>query len=290
MLSRPRPTARVPNMANLFIFGVGYSGSRIANAALALGWQVNGTGSAGNMRIDDRDAVRTALDQATHILSSVPPEYVTGGDDVLMYYGDDLHAASGKWLGYLSSSGVYGDTGGAWADESAATGRGIRSIRAGIENEWLDLGAHVFRLPGIYGPRRNMFERIKNDIARRINMPHQVFSRVHVDDTTSAVVAAMTGNAPAGAYNIADDLPSSQNAVIEHACRLMGMPLPPLQMLEDADMSHAAKNFYAENRRVANGKAKRVLGWEPKYPTYREGLNAIWSEFNEAEFSESGDL
>lgn len=181
----------------------------------------------------------------------------------------------GKWLGYLSSTGVYGDVEGAWVDETTPTGTGRRTARAECDARWLDLGARVFRLPGIYGPGRSAFERVRSGKAHRIDLPGQVFSRVHVDDIVAGLVRAIERDAPRGAYNLSDDLPTSQNTVIEEACRLLGQAPPPLQTLEEADLSPMARGFYAENRRVANGKAKRVLGWQPRYPTYREGLAAI---------------
>jgi len=116
---------------------------------------------------------------------------------------------------------------------------------------------------------------VREGKARRIDLPDQVFSRVHVDDIMCAVVAALVQDAPPGAYNIGDDLPASGNAVTEHACRLLGLELPPLETLEDANLSEMARGFYMENRRVANGKAKRVLGWRPRFPTYVEGLAAL---------------
>ena len=133
----------------------------------------------------------------------------------------------------------------------------------------------MFRLPGIYGPGRSALDRVAEGKGHRIDLPGQVFSRVHVDDIASGVVAAFESEAPPGAYNLADDLPTSQNAVIEEAARLLDVPPPPLQTMEEADLSPMARGFYAENRRVANGKAKRLLGWTPRYPTYREGLAAI---------------
>ena len=136
-------------------------------------------------------------------------------------------------------------------------------------------GRAGFRLPGIYGPGRSALDRVREGKARRIDMPDQVFSRIHVDDIASGVVAAMERQAPAGAYNLGDDLPASGNAVTEHACRLLGIEPPPLETLEEANLSEMARGFYSENRRVANGKAKRVLGWEPEYPTYVEGLAAL---------------
>ena len=137
------------------------------------------------------------------------------------------------------------------------------------------MGAFVFRLPGIYGPGRSVFERIADGRAQRIDITGQVFSRVHVDDIASGVMAALAGDAPPGAYNLADDMPTSQNALIEHACALLGLDPPPLVALEEAGLSPMARGFYAENRRVANGKAKRLLGWQPRYPTFREGLAGI---------------
>ena len=135
------------------------------------------------------------------------------------------------------------------------------------------LGARVFRLPGIYGPGRSAFERVASGKAHRIDLPGQVFSRVHVKDIAQGVMAGW--RAAPGAYNLADDLPTSQNAVIEEACRLMGREPPLLVSLDEAGLSPMARGFYAENRRVANGKARRVLRFQPLYPTFREGLRSL---------------
>lgn len=257
-------------MARLFIFGLGYTAGRFAQEMRSKGWHVDATGSAGNLSFEDEEAVRAALRKASHVLNSVPP----GGenDPVLARYAEALE---GKWLAYLSSTGVYGDTGGAWVDESAPIGTGRRTARADCDAQWLGLGARVFRLPGIYGPGRSAFERVRSGKAHRIDLPGQVFSRVHVGDIVTGLAAAIERDAPRGAYNLSDDLPTSQNAVIEEACRLLGREPPALQRLDEADLSPMARGFYAENRRVANGKAKRLLGWLPRYPTYREGLAAI---------------
>ena len=252
----------------LFVFGLGYTASRIAAALRADGWTVSATGSAGDIAFGDDAGVRAALARADHVLSSVPPG--DGTDPVLDRYGDAL---AGKWLGYLSSTGVYGDCGGAWVDESAGVGTGRRSARAEADAAWLERGARVFRLPGIYGPGRSALDRVRGGRAHRIDLPRQVFSRVHVGDIVSGVIAALA--APPGAYNLADDLPCSQNTVIEEACRLLRLPPPPLLTLEQANLSPMAAGFYAENRRVANGKARRLLGWVPRYPTYREGLASL---------------
>lgn len=255
-------------MKRLFIFGLGYSAAYIARRFAHAGWEVIATGRNATLRFDDASNVRLALADSSHVLSSVPPDGA-GIDPVLESYGDAL---GGKWLGYLSSTGVYGDTRGAWVDESAPTGTGRRQARAEADAAWLARGARVFRLPGIYGPGRSALERVLSGSAHRIDLADQVFSRVHVVDIAEGVFAAR--EASAGAYNLADDEPTSQNAVIEHACALLGLPLPPLQGLDEAALSPMARAFYAENRRVANGKARRVLGWNPRFPSYREGLAA----------------
>ncbi len=263
-------------MAHLLIFGLGYTAGRIADAMRMDGWQVSATGRAGDMAFGDRAAVLSALGEATHILSSVPPERTTGSDPVLHVYGEAL---KGRELFYLSSTGVYGDRAGAWVDEATPTiaesGEGRRNARAEADLAWLNMGARVFRLPGIYGPGRSALDRVREGKARRIDLPDQVFSRVHVDDIASGVIAALTQDAPAGAYNLGDDLPCSGNEITEHACRLLGLEPPPLETLEEANLSEMARGFYMENRRVANGKAKRVLAWQLRYPTYVEGLAAL---------------
>lgn len=252
----------------MFIFGLGYTASRIAAALRGRGWVVEATGSHGDVDFHDGAAVRGALTRASHVLSSAPP--ADDADPVLGRYGTDL---TQHWLGYLSSTGVYGDTGGAWVDESAHTGAGRRTARADTDGKWLERGARVFRLPGIYGPGRNALVRVRQGKANRIDVPGQVFSRVHVDDIVSGVIAGL--GAPAGAYNLSDDLPASQNEVIAEACALMGRSPPPLLTLEEAGLSPMARGFYAENRRVANGKAKRVLGWQPTFPDYKAGLRSL---------------
>ena len=172
-------------MSHLLIFGLGYSAARIAAAMKARGWQVTATGSAGDIAFADHPGVLAALGEASHILSSVPPDRATGGDPVLDAYGAAL---AGKPLFYLSSTGVYGDKQGAWVDEATPTiaqsGEGRRNVRAEADLAWLTMGARVFRLPGIYGPGRSALDRVRAGQARRIDLPDQVFSRVHVDDIT----------------------------------------------------------------------------------------------------------
>lgn len=263
-------------MNHMLILGMGYTGARLADHLRRTGWRVsavrrNAQGDV--LSFDDRARVCAAIGAASHILSSVPPVGAT--DPVLAHYGSEIAASPAQWIGYLSSTGVYGDTRGAWVDESAPIGGGRRSDRANADRAWQALRAdvRVFRLPGIYGPERSALDRVREGKARRIALPDQIFSRIHVDDIVSGIMASLTG--PAGIYNLADDRPCGQNEVIEAACAMLNAPLPPLQTLEEAALSPMAAAFYSENRRVANGRAKRLLGWQPRYPTYREGLAAI---------------
>ena len=258
----------------MLILGLGYTGARLAKALQAQGCTVTGvrrTGGGDTLAFDDAASVRAAIGRASHILSSVPPD-ADGADPVLARYGADIAASGAQWVGYLSSTGVYGDVGGAWVDESAPIGTGRHSARAEADlgSQALRGGISVFRLPGIYGPGRSALDRVREGRAHRIDLPDQVFSRVHVDDIVSAIRASFEG--PPGVYNIADDAPCSQNTVIEYACRMAGVAPPPLLSLEEANLSPMARAFYAENRRVANGRAKRLLRWQLRYPDYKSGL------------------
>ena len=259
-------------MPSLLIFGLGYTASRIASAARAQGWNVHATGKAGDLQFDDTGSVKLAIAQASHILSSVPP--VVDGDPVLGAYGEAIRKSPAQWIGYLSSTGVYGDTCGAWVDETAPL-KGRRASRNQADLDWqaLSMNVRVFRLPGIYGPGRSALERVAEGKAHRIDLPDQVFSRIHVDDIVSAVFASF--DRPSGVYNLADDFPCSQNRVIETACELTGAPYPLLQTLDAAGLSREAQAFYAENRRVSNGKAKRVFDWHPIYADFTSGLRAL---------------
>lgn len=264
-------------MPNMLIFGLGYTTSRLADRLHSDGWHVTGTRREpvdGAIAFDNSEAVSKAIAEATHIISSVPPAR-DGTEPVLTKYGDAIAQASLQWCGYLSSTGVYGDAQGAWVDETAPIGTGRRKARSEADLHWQDLRTDmcVFRLPGIYGPGRSPIDRVRKGTAKRIHVPGQVFSRVHVDDIVEAVMASFKN--PAGVYNIADDLPAPQSDVLAHAARLIAVEPPPLLALDDADLSAAARSFYDENRRVANGKARRELGWEPQYPDYRSGLASL---------------
>ncbi|MEM1132371.1 MAG: SDR family NAD(P)-dependent oxidoreductase [Pseudomonadota bacterium] len=275
---------------HLFIFGMGYTAQYLAAALLDKGWHISGTtrsgGTIGEGRhgagfsatpFADRETVLAQIAQATHILSSVPPDRDTGTDPVLDNYGEAIASAgTEKWIGYISATGVYGDVQGAWVDETAPIGSGRRTARAAADLAWQGLrdDVRVFRLPGIYGPGRSILDRLRSGSARSIDKPGQVFSRCHVADIVSGIIAGFNG--PPGVYNLADDLPCAQHLVTNFGAQMLGIDPPPLQKMEDANLSPMARKFYSENRRVANGKAKRVLGWAPLYPTYKHGLRAIW--------------
>lgn len=264
-------------MRRLLIFGEGYCAHRLRVALEADGWRVTGTGRtarAGVLAFGDPQ-VETEIAAATHILSSVPPDQ--GGDPVLQHYGAQI-AARNAWVGYLSSTGVYGDCNGAWVDETAPLGGGRRTARVAADLGWQAIGrAHIFRLPGIYGPGRSPLDRVRAGNAQRIDAPGQVFSRVHVDDICAAIIAAIAAPAP-GIYNIADDMPAPAHEVTAYACALLGLAPPPLVPLAAAELSPQARGFYAENRRVANSKMKRDLGMCLRYPDYKSGLLACLHE------------
>jgi len=256
-------------MSHLLIFGPGYSASRIADRMRVTGWLVT---TIGRSTIGDTALVHAAAASATHILSSVPPN--GEGDPVLRLHADAITASPAGWVGYLSSTGVYGDSGGAWIDESAPVA-GRRPTRNAADLAWQTIHpqARVFRLPGIYGPNRSALDRIAEGRAHRIDLPDQVFSRIHVDDIASGVIASFEAGSP-GIYNLADDLPAPQNDIISYAAALLGIPAPPLLPLEDAGLSPEARSFYSENRRVSNLRAKRLLEWRPRYADYHAGLDA----------------
>lgn len=278
----------------LFIFGLGYSGLEIAQLARAQGWTVAGTCTgvekAESLRAQGIEThlfdgtaplAAASVGGATHILCSIAPGTV--GDPALSLCGPLLRQA--KWLGYLSTTGVYGDHGGGWVDEDTPPKPGQpRSIeRLATERAWQamarDAGVPltIFRLPGIYGPGRSPIDQVKAGTARRIDKPGQVFSRIHVADIAGAALKAMTAPHRGDIYNVVDDLPVSTGEVVAFACELLGRPVPPSIPWDEIapTMSPMARSFYAESRRVRNERMKRDLGVVLRYPTYREGLRAI---------------
>lgn len=255
-------------MSRLLVFGPGYTASRLIDHAARRGWAVN---AVDRVSFHDAGRVDALIGWSTHILSSIPPD--EDGDPLLRAHGAALAAAERQML-YLSSTGVYGDAAGAWIDESAPAAPGRRPARLDADSAWRTLfpDAFVFRLPGIYGPGRSPIDRLRDGQAHRVDLPGQMFSRIHVDDIVAALILAIEGGAP-GLYNLADDRPAAQADVVAHAARLIGLAPPPFTPL--ADLPPAMRAFYGSSRRIANGKAKRQLGWRPLYPDYRAGLRAL---------------
>lgn len=259
----------------LLILGQGYSGTFIARAARAAGQEVLGVrrqGGEGLIAFDD-PALPGILAAASHILSSVPPD-ASGRDPVLGRLGERLAAHAG-WVGYLSSTGVYGDAGGAWVDEASPVGGGRRDARTAADLGWQELGAAIFRLPGIYGPGRCALDQLRAGTARRIDRPGHRFSRIHVADIAGAVLAVM-GKGATGIFNVVDELPAEPRHVTEFACRLAGAPLPPLHTLEVAALPPMAQAFWTERRCVAGKRLGRETGYRLRHPDYKAGLTAIF--------------
>lgn len=285
--------------ARLFCFGLGYTARVLAAALMGEGWTVAGTCRDEAARADlaadgidaflfDRDRplddAAAALGGATHLLSSVPPD--ADGDPVLARHAGAVAAVEGlAWAGYLSSTGVYGDTGGAPVDESAAVNptseRGRR--RAQAEGGWLELRraagvpVHVFRLSGIYGPGRSALDAVRAGRARRIDKPGHLFARIHVDDIAAVLRASMGRPDPGAVYNVCDDEPAAAADVTAFACELLGVEPPPLVPFHQAarEMSPMALSFWRDDRRVDNGRIKGELGVRLKFPDYRAGLRAV---------------
>lgn len=259
----------------LVILGLGYSGAIFRDLAQAHGCEVIGvrrTASASVLAFDD-PKVGQALLAASHIISSVPPDASSAADPVLLRFGESL-ARSSAWMGYLSSTGVYGDTGGAFVDEASPVGAGRRSARTAADLAWQAIGATIFRLPGIYGPGRSALDQVRNGTARRIDRPGHRFNRIHVEDIAGALLAAIEARGT-GIFNLVDDLPAEPRAVTEAACGLLGAPWPPLEQLDDAALSPMARGFWSERRCVAGGRLARLLGYRLKHPDYKAGLRAI---------------
>lgn len=274
----------------LFCFGLGYSAQALIRH-LPDGWSCAGTCRDGAVAADLRgrgievhifDASAPPegdwLDGVDCILTSVPPDQA--GDPVLRYFADAIAASDTiRWLGYLSTTGVYGNRDGGWVDEEtpAAPGNTRTERRLAAENEWraLQPAAHVFRLAGIYGPGRSAFDRLRAGSARRLIKPGQVFSRIHVDDIAAVLAASIERPAPGTIYNVCDDEPAPPQDVIAHAAQLLGVAAPPEVDFQSADLTPMARSFYGENRRVRNGRIKQLLGGELACPSYREGLAAI---------------
>jgi len=272
---------------HLLIFGLGYSGRAIAKAALAAGYAVTAT-TRGNaapepgVSLIPFGAAESAIAAATHIIATAAPD--EHADPVLAPYREAIAAAPHlRWVGYLSTTGVYGDAGGAWVDEDTQVNPGSERTRRRVEAEraWAALGRPlaIFRLAGIYGPGRSMFDDLRAGRGRHVVKPGHVFGRIHRDDIAHGVLAAMAREA-AGIFNFADDLPAASADVVVEAARLLGVAPPPPVPYEEAvkTMSPMARSFWADNRKVSAAKTKAALGIAWKYPDYRAGLAAILQE------------
>jgi nucleoside-diphosphate-sugar epimerase len=260
--------------------GMGYVAEAFAAVLRGQGWDVAGTnrqGREGALAFAGPPAGAALVElaaKADAVLISIPPG--PEGDPALR----SLPAGAfkpGAWIGYLSTTGVYGDRGGGWVFEDSPTlSQNPRSIaRIAAEQGWQARGGQIFRLSGIYGPGRSALDRLRAGDAQRIIKPDQVFSRVHVDDIVSALMLSMARPDPGRVYALCDDEPCPPQDVIAYAAQLIGAPIPPEIAFDPGAMSAMAASFYAENRRVSNARAKAAVGWRPAFPTYREGLKAI---------------
>ena len=276
-------------MNRLLSIGHGYSASALAPSLLARGWQVLGTtrrpqacaqiAASGVTPLLWGPQVAAEIAQASHILISVAPE--AGADPTLAAFGAVFAAVQPQWVGYLSTTAVYGDHAGAWVDEQTpltpSTARGEARVAAEAAWQATGLPLDIFRLAGIYGPGRGPFEKVRDGSARRILKPGQVFSRIHVDDIAGAVLVSILRSEPGQAYNLCDDDPAPPEDVLSYAAQLLGLPEPPGIPYDQAEMTPMARSFYAENKRVRNDKMKQELGYQLKYPDYRAGLRGLLS-------------
>lgn len=280
----------------LLIFGTGYSAQYLIDAMrpFEMGRVIGTTRSPEKAEVLQNKRVVARLfpgeadlardiAEVSHVLISAGPQ--DGRDPVLAELRDAFVAAATRltWVGYLSTTGVYGDHQGAWVDETSpltpATKRG--AARVATEAEWQSLHKenglplHIFRLPGIYGPGRGPFAKVLSGTARRIIKKGQVFSRIHVEDIAQTLLASMHAPNPGAIYNVCDDEPAPPEDVIGHAAELLQMPLPPAIPFEEAEMTPMARSFYAESKKVSNRRIKQELGIKLLYPDYRSGLRAI---------------
>ncbi|MDE4275293.1 SDR family oxidoreductase [Phaeobacter gallaeciensis] len=273
----------------LLCIGYGYSARALARRMLARGWRVIGTTRHLGEAQPDEDVellqwpgATIPLDGVTHVLSSVGPN--ADGDPVMEALREELaaRAASGQfdWVGYLSTTAVYGDQGGAWVDEDTPVAPSSRrgNWRAQAEAAWQaipDLPLHIFRLAGIYGPGRGPFAKLMAGKARRIVKPGQVFSRIHVEDIATILEASIDRPNPGAIYNVCDDEPAPPQDVLGYGAELLGLPVPAEVPFDEAGMTPMARSFYGENKRVRNTRIKEELGVTLAYPDYRTGLRAV---------------
>ena len=279
---------------HLFCFGYGYTADYLGHDLAEKGWKISGTTRSKEKRDQLKERGIHAylfdyetplcdpigmLEGVTHILISTPPG--DEGDPVFNIHGDDIARINSlEWLGYLSTTGVYGDRGGEWVDETSelrpTSKRGSRRLNA--EQQWISLlneanvPVEIFRLAGIYGPGRSALDSVRAGVARRINKPGHVFGRIHVEDIVQVLVASMMKKSSGEVYNVCDGSPAASHEVIEYACELLGRPCPPLVDFENANLAPITRSFYMDNRRVKNDKLKEFLDVTLKYPDFKAGL------------------
>ncbi len=284
------------NDSHLMVVGLGYTGTATARAAAAAGLRVTATSRdparapcIPGVAIVAFDAAGAVLASVTHLLSTVPPPGDGGEGDaldpVLARHRTDITTAPLlRWAGYLSTTGVYGDHGGAWVDETTppAPGQDRSRRRLATEQEWAALGGRVavdlFRVAGIYGPGRSVLDDLRAGRGRRVIRPGHPFCRVHRDDIAAAVLAAMQQHRTGvRVLNLSDDLPADAAEVVEEAARLLGMAPPPAIPFAEAEarMSPMARSFWQESRRVSSAATQAMLGYRWRFPSYRQGLRAI---------------
>lgn len=285
------------NEKHLFCFGFGYCCDYLGHALMKQGgWRISGTTRDSDKRKDlrargiqahlfDNDLplpdLLYMLRDVTHIIISTPPD--DDGDPVFQLHAEEIVQLKNlQWVGYLSTTGAYGDRDGGWVDENSTlrptTKRGSRRLKA--EEQWLSLAqnnnlpVHIFRLAGIYGPGRSALDSVRSGIARRINKPGHAFSRIHIDDIVQILRASMDHPKAEEVYNICDDMPAPSHEVIDYACQMLGIESPPIKDFYEVDMAPITRSFYADNKRVHNDKIKNDLGVCLLYPNYKEGLKA----------------
>lgn len=283
----------------LFCFGYGFSARCLAERLRNKGWKIATTARSSEkcaalcaQGIDAHlwpiGSLSEVWDEKLHVLISAAPD--ADGDPVLAQHREEIMSLADRiaWLGYLSTTAVYGDRKGGWVDETSelqpASARGARRVEA--EKAWLDLApevpAHVFRLAGIYGPGRGPLEKVRVPDAKRVIKEGQVFGRTHIEDIANVCEASIARPNPGSVYNVTDDLTCPPQEVLEYAADLLSIPHPPAVDFETAEMSAMARSFYGENKRVSNEKIKSELGITLKYPTYREGLAADLARINQS--------
>jgi len=284
-------------VTRLFCFGLGFSALALARTLQSEGWDVRGTvRSADKADALRKDGIHTvvfdgaqagaevaaALDGVTHVMDSIPPRDESICPPLDHFASVLSRSENLEWAGYLSTTGVYGDHGGAWIDESTPLVPNLErsARRVAAEEAWLvmheryGLPIHIFRLAGIYGPGRGVLEQVREGRARRIVKPGQVFSRIHVDDIVQVLRASMDRPNPGAAYNLCDDEPEAPDKVVGYACELLGVKPPEPIPFEEAELSDMAKSFYADSKRVRNDRIKDELGVVLRHPSYRLGMAA----------------